>query len=637
MPELPELLSGLAGPDPAALDLDAIAGRSNRITQRRRLAASLTAGTLCIAAIGAVIVATRPSSTIRTVEPAAPIPTDARPDVSTVVPSTSEPMVPATARSATSRGDDVLLAAAEAIVGQPEVGYRRWAWWSTAQHDGHFEAEGGIIEINFSTRTSTWSGGFASELPPTPPTAAGDADAVALLEGLHSLSPELLHDEITIPDTQDTTALIDYLATIVSGPFEQGPMGSGIAAVFLRSSATRATQATYYRAIADAYDVRDLGSHADRFGRVGRELVMSIALLVGDQPTDTAEAHLLIDADTGQLLATWLVIFGVDAVDSRGVPVPDPMVLWYVAIVEEGANQLASCALACFVEPDPSKSAYPMGDMTLRPFDASLLCPTADGCFWPMPRHDGTLVSFDSSKRRFTILESPPRTFVTDAPIDPTATYLLAIGPDDVAYLSTKSDSPGDYASDLIAISTAPETAGAVVGRIIGGATTSGDSELRATAAGLVSVGCCGGEPRQPTPDRSRVVMEWVDRYGKVIVDDGPEIWIDYLETGGIRVTRRDDSAEATWTIPDAESLRGMPPIIALDDGGVMLTLGYPFASANPDDRPVRLVKLSSPIGKNAVTTLAMPEETDAGVLLPDGSVLVRTSNGFGIAQPFDQ
>ena len=174
----------------------------------------------------------------------------------------------------------------------------------------------------------------------------------------------------------------------------------------------------------------------------------------GPAPVDV-DIHLLIDRATGRMLTSWTVVHGETGYRTDGSPIPDPYVAQYWSIIDETATGAEDCSVMCFAEPDPTKPTYPTGDMSLEAFDSSLLCPTADGCVWPMPRRDGTLVSFDPTNRRFTILESPARTFVTDAPIDPTATYLLAMGPDDVAYVSTKSESSGDYASDLVAISTA--------------------------------------------------------------------------------------------------------------------------------------------------------------------------------------
>ncbi len=457
--------------------------------------------------------------------------------------STPSPAVVAADIGPTS-GDDILLAAAEAIVGQPEVGYRRWAIWDTSVDDEiGYPSEAQVISVDYATGTEQRTGASTGSV--IAPGVAGDAEAIARLQAALATGPPSTmtgDPPPSLPDTDDPAVVLAAL----NGTEDLAPQRGGLQvldSVFLNHSTSRRTQAAFYRALAAGTEMTYVGLTRDRFARSGHHLRAAIAANdPGSDPFDV-EVHLMIDPSTGQALAGWVIVLGTESTNlSGGTPIADPYVVEYWAILDEGPSQPEACRLACFAE--SASTVTPDGsELEIEALGRSLTCSETTGrCFPPIVLRDGTLVSIEPDQGTITVYEPTPRTFRIQATIDPAITYLVAAGPDGVVYVVTQSAEITDPVGDLLAVSTTPSSAGEVVFRAKGAVGMSGDSTLKPTAAGLVPAGCCGGEPRQPSDDPSRVVMQWRDHTGEIVVDYGPELWVNYASDGPMEVVRRDGS-----------------------------------------------------------------------------------------------
>ena len=139
---------------------------------------------------------------------------------------------------------------------------------------------------------------------------------------------------------------------------------------------------------------------------------------------------------------------------------------------------------------------------------------------------------------------------------------LIAIGPDDVAYLApfVSDDSGGD----LVAVSLAAADAGREIRRWPAVLDISGDTQLIPTPSGLVAVGCCGPDQVRPDPDAD-IAVPWVSQDGAEISTELPVLRRD-LSTQSVTIDGR------TWA-PDLavdEGRRGMPTITPTGDGGFL-------------------------------------------------------------------
>jgi hypothetical protein len=227
---------------------------------------------------------------------------------------------------------------------------------------------------------------------------------------------------------------------------------------------------------------------------------------------------------------------------------------------------------------------------------------------------DGTLVSYDATARSVTVHSATPRTIDVSGVqgIDSTFAAIVHIGPGDVAYMTAPTDSGGDPIGDLIAIALAGPNAGAEITRAVGVVDLSGDTDLVATARGLVGVDCCGAEQRRPAID-AEPVLAWVDRTGARIVDTGPQIWVEFID-GSMVVTRHDSGIDRTWTVTNVPGARGMPPTVATSDGGAMVFLPDVTGSTSGS----RMIVLGDrPIVERSIAPYF------PAVLEPSGSVIV--------------
>jgi hypothetical protein len=140
--------------------------------------------------------------------------------------------------------------------------------------------------------------------------------------------------------------------------------------------------------------------------------------------------------------------------------------------------------------------------------------------------------------------------------------WLIAVGPDDVAYLAPSGTDESGV--DVVAVSLAAADAGREIRRWPAVLDISGDTELIPTPAGLVAVGCCGPDQLRPDPDAAAAVP-WISRNGAEITADIPVVLWD-LTTRTVTVDDRSWEPDLT----DAEGLRGMPLITPTADGGFL-------------------------------------------------------------------
>ena len=140
--------------------------------------------------------------------------------------------------------------------------------------------------------------------------------------------------------------------------------------------------------------------------------------------------------------------------------------------------------------------------------------------------------------------------------------WLIAVGPDDVAYLAPSGTDESGV--DVVAVSLSAADAGREIRRWPAVLDISGDTELIPTPAGLVAVGCCGLDQLRPDPDAAAAVP-WISRNGAEITADIPVVLWD-LTTRTVTVDDRSWEPDLT----DTEGLRGMPLISPTADGGFL-------------------------------------------------------------------
>src|SRR5690606_16443649 len=111
---------------------------------------------------------------------------------------------------------------------------------------------------------------------------------------------------------------------------------------------------------------------------------------------------------------------------------------------------------------------------------------------------------YDPGTRALTRHSVPP--VVAEVPFDGDV-VLITAGPDGAVYLATPTGS--DPIGDLVAVSLTEGDAGREIERLVGRVDLSGDTDLVATADGLVEVGCCGPDQLRPAPDAA-IVIGWI-------------------------------------------------------------------------------------------------------------------------------
>ncbi len=226
---------------------------------------------------------------------------------------------------------------------------------------------------------------------------------------------------------------------------------------------------------------------------------------------------------------------------------------------------------------------------------------------------DGGLVVYDPAAATLRVLGPTLRTVdVSGAGLDPEMSYLELVGPEQVAYLATRQPGAQDPVGNLLAIATVGPRAGEVVGRAEG-IDLSGDSDLVPTLTGIVVVGCCDAAPVRPDPSAAPI-LEWWGSFGSQVLFGAPDLRVE-LHEGSMDVVRAFGATTITWTVRDVPGFRGMPPLVATDDGGAMVSAQDTFDPSSPS----RIVLLH-PDGTMDERSIApyLPV-----ALSPDGSIVV--------------
>ncbi|MEM1332456.1 MAG: hypothetical protein AAGG08_03265, partial [Actinomycetota bacterium] len=158
--------------------------------------------------------------------------------------------------------------------------------------------------------------------------------------------------------------------------------------------------------------------------------------------------------------------------------------------------------------------------------------------------------------------------------------WMYAVGPDDVAYIGRQTATTDDPIGDLAAVSTTGPDAGRVIVDWTQVLELSGDTDYVPTAGGLVPVGCCGFDPVRPAPD-APLVVDWVGLDGELVIDPGPHVTM-VTGDGGNALVVSDAGGERSFPLPTvAQTVRGMPWVQVLDDGGLVAAFFDPFSGAS--------------------------------------------------------
>lgn len=266
------------------------------------------------------------------------------------------------------------------------------------------------------------------------------------------------------------------------------------------------------------------------------------------------------------------------------------------------------------------------------PIDELELC-QVDDCPSVAVAADGTIVSYDEASQTITVgrrASAPPRSLpVTGAP-ESTVGYLVAVGPDDVAYVVMQPVGVADPVGDLVAIALSGADAGAVVASAPGVVDLSGDSSLVETRTGLVSVGCCGLDPVTPDPSR-QPLLGWVDRSGRPVTFDGPVVSMERVGQGELEqvvFVRTDlDGSRTTWPVPADEvfGMRGTASATAAPGDGSLLVTWWDVANGGQ-----RLLRLRPDGG---VEDIVVQENLGVVALSPFGAAVVRSGAQFQLWQ----
>jgi len=283
----------------------------------------------------------------------------------------------------------------------------------------------------------------------------------------------------------------------------------------------------------------------------------------------------------------------------------DPDVVARAWIIDaDSHHEIDASAVSC--DDDYFEPAVLYG---IHPCDDDYVCPSF------ATRADGRVVALDPITGALFLPDYSPE--ADEAIVVPglagTRASLVAIGPDDVAYVTRQTPGQSDPIGDLLAISMAPANPGAILAEVDQAIDQSGDSSLFGSNAGLVSVGCCDFAPVRPDASQAPT-MAWVDSSGAVIVDEAPQMSVEPREDGSLDVIRRDGAEEVRWNVADVGPVRGMPKLVATDDGGAMMLL---FGPRSPGARIVAMFSDGAVYGKPLAT-----ESAPIFALLPDRDVI---------------
>lgn len=199
-------------------------------------------------------------------------------------------------------------------------------------------------------------------------------------------------------------------------------------------------------------------------------------------------------------------------------------------------------------------------------------CVTESACTQLAAMPDGRIAAYEPADDVIELFDASG--LVSEARIELSESFadrgawLAMIGPDDVAYFSVTPAEASDPILDLVAVALRGPSAGTV--RLVAqGLDGSGDTDLVATPDGLATVGCCGFDSLRPTPDAT--TYQWVDRKGEPTTSRAAVFEWRLGEPRDV-VTRIDGETRTEFAAPlVASSPRGMPWIVATDDGGALM------------------------------------------------------------------
>ncbi|MEM9515782.1 MAG: hypothetical protein AAGA42_13100 [Actinomycetota bacterium] len=268
---------------------------------------------------------------------------------------------------------------------------------------------------------------------------------------------------------------------------------------------------------------------------------------------------------------------GDDSLGVVAVLSPDGSGVW--ASLPEGVEYLASdspgSVFGRFGNGELELHLLSGGPTTWRSLRAeySGVTETCIGCTNMIVAADGTPISYDRESRVLTRHSTP--TVETTLPTSyGDNAFVWHAGPDDVVYLQVDPATPAELAADVVAVTLAAGDAGRELRRWAGVSDSVVDSELVATADGLVNVNCCGPDLVRPSPD-APVRVPWLNRNGDEVTFDVPYAVAD-VAWPNLTITRVDPliDAEQIWRLEPGEAWepRGMPTVTLTHDGGFMAT-----------------------------------------------------------------
>ena len=257
--------------------------------------------------------------------------------------------------------------------------------------------------------------------------------------------------------------------------------------------------------------------------------------------------------------------------------------------------------------------------------DGSGIAEPCVGCTQLLVGADGVPVTYDPTARQLRRHSVPPvEAILPDGYGE--SPFLYHLGPDNVVYLQVEPVVEAELAADIVAVTLSADNAGSEVGRWADVVNNVGDSELVATAQGLVNVNCCGPDIVRPDPE-SPLLVPWLDSNGEAITSTSAFIQVEIsYPTLTVRRVDQVPATTQTWIFEPGSDWqpRGMPTILPTIDGGFIAATfgsGTTIARGRPDGT-VETIRLDDAI--------FFPDSLD-----PSGRFLVANSGFFLRVEPF--
>lgn len=251
---------------------------------------------------------------------------------------------------------------------------------------------------------------------------------------------------------------------------------------------------------------------------------------------------------------------------------------------------------------------------------------------------DGTLVAWDHETQTFSLLApdaAAAEQVALQAP-EITGDTLVAVGPDDVAYLlAFRTRTPAEDVLDFVAVPLRGPNAGTVVATVERAGDISGDTDYAPTPQGLVAVGCCDDSTIRPDL-RATPVMSWVDSSGRPTVAWNRLFAFDATPGSMAVLPIGTDVPIPVDDALDVAGVRGMPLLAGAVDGGVFV------ATWSVADSEWRLVRAGASDHSERIVvppdgTLLVHLDPYGAIVVVDGTKLARwTLPGYGAPRSFD-